>query len=141
MVISSMQDERLNILSALSKDLPLAGDVDFGALVDQTEGFTGADLKAVLYNAQLEAVHKTLNNAAGLSLLTSMNSMDVDAPPEYDATGLVPSSPNTRRKVRVGGRGWWCLLCYPYLHAIDKQKFVQIFVDPCYPQNFGWQNV
>eukprot|EP00731_Ephydatia_muelleri_P030263 Em0021g786a len=95
------KDERLNILSALSKDLPLAGDVDFGALVDQTEGFTGADLKAVLYNAQLEAVHKTLNNAAGLSLLTSMNSMDVDAPPEYDATGLVPSSPNTRRKLCI----------------------------------------
>ena len=97
------KDERLDILKALSKDLPLARDVNFLVLADRTDGFTGADLKAVLYNAQLEAVHKTLDNAGpgGGTLLTSMDSMDVDAPPEYDVSGLVPSSPNTKRKLCI----------------------------------------
>ena len=110
--MSSIQDERLDILKALSKDLPLARDVNFLVLADRTDGFTGADLKAVLYNAQLEAVHKTLDNAGpgGGTLLTSMDSMDVDAPPEYDVSGLVPSSPNTKRKVR-GEASSYVLTC------------------------------
>lgn len=47
----------MEILKALSTGLTLAADVDLEQLAAATEQFTGADLKAVLYNAQLEAVH------------------------------------------------------------------------------------
>ncbi|XP_061598597.1 peroxisome biogenesis factor 1 [Cololabis saira] len=50
-------DARVEILKALSTGLSLAPDVDLQQLAAVTEHFTGADLKALLYNAQLEAVH------------------------------------------------------------------------------------
>ncbi|NWI19497.1 PEX1 factor, partial [Crypturellus soui] len=59
------QASRYEILKALSHSLSLANDVDFQYLAAKTEHFTGADLKALLYNAQLEAVHATLGS--GLS--------------------------------------------------------------------------
>ncbi|NXB46623.1 PEX1 factor, partial [Leucopsar rothschildi] len=55
------QDSRYEILKALSHSLSLANDVDFKDLAAKTEQFTGADLKALLYNAQLEAIHTNLN--------------------------------------------------------------------------------
>ncbi|XP_014731104.1 PREDICTED: peroxisome biogenesis factor 1 isoform X1 [Sturnus vulgaris] len=56
------QDSRYEILKALSHSLSLANDVDFKDLAAKTEQFTGADLKALLYNAQLEAIHTNLNS-------------------------------------------------------------------------------
>ncbi|NWU21140.1 PEX1 factor, partial [Dyaphorophyia castanea] len=55
------QNSRYEILKALSHSLSLASDVDFQDLAAKTEQFTGADLKALLYNAQLEAIHTNLN--------------------------------------------------------------------------------
>lgn len=40
--------------------LPLADDVDLEALTYMTEGFSGADLQALLSDAQLAAVHELL---------------------------------------------------------------------------------
>lgn len=51
---------RLEILTVLSKSLPLADDVDLQHVASVTESFTGADLKALLYNAQLEALQGRL---------------------------------------------------------------------------------
>ncbi|NWH19158.1 PEX1 factor, partial [Grus americana] len=59
------QNSRYEILKALSHSLSLANDVDFQDLAAKTEQFTGADLKALLYNAQLEAIHTNL--ASGLT--------------------------------------------------------------------------
>uniref|UniRef100_A0A8C3PNG9 Peroxisomal ATPase PEX1 n=1 Tax=Calidris pygmaea TaxID=425635 RepID=A0A8C3PNG9_9CHAR len=56
------QNSRYEILKALSHSLSLANDVDFQDLAAKTEQFTGADLKALLYNAQLEAVHTHLGS-------------------------------------------------------------------------------
>uniref|UniRef100_A0A3P9HR45 Peroxisomal ATPase PEX1 n=1 Tax=Oryzias latipes TaxID=8090 RepID=A0A3P9HR45_ORYLA len=50
-------EARVEILKALSTGLPMTPDVDLEQLAAVTEQFTGADLKALLYNAQLEAVH------------------------------------------------------------------------------------
>ncbi|NXL88575.1 PEX1 factor, partial [Alectura lathami] len=58
------QSSRCEILKALSHSLSLANDVDFEYLAAKTEHFTGADLKALLYNAQLEAIH---NLSSGLT--------------------------------------------------------------------------
>ncbi|KAM6202731.1 peroxisomal ATPase PEX1 isoform 2-T2 [Rhynchocyon petersi] len=54
------QVSRLEILNVLSDSLPLADDVDLQHVASVTESFTGADLKALLYNAQLEALHGRL---------------------------------------------------------------------------------
>lgn len=54
------QVSRLEILTVLSKSLPLADDVDLQHVASVTESFTGADLKALLYNAQLEALQGRL---------------------------------------------------------------------------------
>ncbi|XP_077896546.1 peroxisomal ATPase PEX1 isoform X4 [Ictidomys tridecemlineatus] len=54
------QVSRLEILNVLSDSLPLADDVDLQHVASLTDSFTGADLKALLYNAQLEALHGRL---------------------------------------------------------------------------------
>lgn len=38
----------------------MAGDVDLEQIASATDSCTGADLKALLYNAQLEAIHSSL---------------------------------------------------------------------------------
>ncbi|KAG7990266.1 hypothetical protein I3843_02G017200 [Carya illinoinensis] len=54
--------ERLDILRVLSRKLPLASDVDLDAIACITEGFSGADLQALLSDAQLAAVHELLGS-------------------------------------------------------------------------------
>ena len=41
----------------------MATDVDLSALSEMCINFTGADLKALLYNAQLEAIHEMMDIA------------------------------------------------------------------------------
>lgn len=55
--------ERLDILTVLSRKLPLASDVNLEAVADITEAFSGADLQALLSDAQLAAVHDFLDSA------------------------------------------------------------------------------
>ncbi|KAL5840800.1 hypothetical protein ACOSQ4_013408 [Xanthoceras sorbifolium] len=55
--------ERLDILKVLSRKLPLASDVELDAIAHMTEGFSGADLQALLSDAQLAAVHELLSTA------------------------------------------------------------------------------
>ncbi|XP_061442951.1 peroxisomal ATPase PEX1 isoform X2 [Rhineura floridana] len=68
------QASRFEILRALSHSLPLAYDVDFQLLAAKTEYFTGADLKALLYNAQLEAVHANLGSTVPQDIGSSSDS-------------------------------------------------------------------
>lgn len=44
----------------LTHTVPLAADVDLEQIAVATELYTGADLKGLLYNAQLEAIHSSL---------------------------------------------------------------------------------
>jgi peroxin-1 len=44
----------------VSRKIALASDVDLSEIARQTEGFSGADLQALVYNAQLEVVHEEL---------------------------------------------------------------------------------
>ncbi|KAI6668243.1 hypothetical protein NL676_023806 [Syzygium grande] len=52
-------------LKLLSRKLPLASDVDLDAVAHMTEGFSGADLQALLSNAQLQAVNDLLDSSEG----------------------------------------------------------------------------
>lgn len=57
-VFRFLQDERLDILKALSSKLHLPDDVRLDEIALETEHYSGADLQAVLYTAQLKAVHQ-----------------------------------------------------------------------------------
>uniref|UniRef100_A0AAY4EJG9 Peroxisomal ATPase PEX1 n=1 Tax=Denticeps clupeoides TaxID=299321 RepID=A0AAY4EJG9_9TELE len=54
------QVSRLDILKVFAQSVTLAEDVDLEQVAAATELFTGADLKALLYNAQLEAIHASV---------------------------------------------------------------------------------
>ncbi|CAJ1939703.1 unnamed protein product [Sphenostylis stenocarpa] len=54
--------ERLEILAVLSRKLAMAKDIDLATIANMTEGFSGADLQALLSDAQLAAVHDVLDN-------------------------------------------------------------------------------
>ncbi|KAF8706842.1 AAA protein, partial [Rhizoctonia solani] len=53
-------DERQEILEAVSRKIALAPGLDLKEVARRTEGFSGADLQALVYNAQLEVVHEEL---------------------------------------------------------------------------------
>lgn len=54
------EQERRQILKALSRKMPLAPDVELDWVADNCPHFSGADLGAVLSEAQLRAVHEKL---------------------------------------------------------------------------------
>jgi peroxin-1 len=57
------EEDRLDILQALSKKLKMSDDALETGLPEvstRTEGYSGADLQAVVYNAHLEAIHDVL---------------------------------------------------------------------------------
>jgi len=55
-------DERLEILKVHSKTVSLANDTSLEDVASLTEGFSGADLAAILTDAGLAAVHELLDN-------------------------------------------------------------------------------
>jgi peroxin-1 len=54
--------ERLEILKVHSREVSLASDASLEEVASLTEGFTGADLAAILRDAKLAAVHKVLED-------------------------------------------------------------------------------
>lgn len=57
-------DDRIDILRALGKKLTLSPDVldALPEIASRTEGYSGADLQALIYNAHLEAIHDVLGD-------------------------------------------------------------------------------
>ena len=41
--------------------MPISADVDLESVAAATEGFSGADLQALLYNAHLQVVHESID--------------------------------------------------------------------------------
>ncbi|TPX48029.1 hypothetical protein SeLEV6574_g02296 [Synchytrium endobioticum] len=54
-------EERKDILKAVARKLVVDASVDFHDLAVKSEGMSGADLQAMLYNAHLEAVHEMID--------------------------------------------------------------------------------
>eukprot|EP00794_Sanderia_malayensis_P000363 gene363-996_t len=52
------EEERCEILKALSNNLDVEDSMDFKSISEKTKGFSGADIKALLYNAQLKSIHR-----------------------------------------------------------------------------------
>lgn len=57
--------ERMDILTVLSRKLPLSNNVNLETIASMTEGFSGADLQALLSDAQLASVHELLDSVDG----------------------------------------------------------------------------
>ncbi|KDQ55035.1 hypothetical protein JAAARDRAFT_181043 [Jaapia argillacea MUCL 33604] len=55
-------EDRKEILEAVARKVPMSSSVDFEELARLTEGYSGADLQALVYNAQLEVIHTTLSH-------------------------------------------------------------------------------
>jgi peroxin-1 len=57
-------EDRVDILRALGKKLKLSADVldNLDEIAERTEGYSGADLQALVYNAHLEAIHDVLGD-------------------------------------------------------------------------------
>jgi len=56
--------DRHEILVAASRKVRLEGGIDMNTLAQRTEGYTGADLQALIYNAQLDAIHSAIEDSA-----------------------------------------------------------------------------
>ncbi|KAJ9655151.1 Peroxisome biosynthesis protein pex1 [Neophaeococcomyces mojaviensis] len=61
------QSDREDILRAVSTKLHLMPEVEakLSSIAERTEGFSGADLQALMYNAHLEAIHDLLGDLSG----------------------------------------------------------------------------
>ncbi|KAL6965455.1 Peroxisome biosynthesis protein pex1 [Sarracenia purpurea var. burkii] len=57
------KSERLEILTVFSRKVTLASDVDLDSIAHMTEGFSGADLQAILSEAQVAAAHDVLDSS------------------------------------------------------------------------------
>lgn len=70
-------------MEAVARKVPTAPSIDFGDLAAVTEGYSGADLQAVIYNAHLEAVHASIaSTSQGSTVLR-----EEESPIEYIAFG------------------------------------------------------
>ena len=71
-------------MEAVSHKVVLAPSVDLEEIAQDTEGFSGADLQALIYNAQLEVIHETIA-ATTLSNDSKINGKkpDSDQPLRY----------------------------------------------------------
>ncbi|KAF8637996.1 hypothetical protein AX16_010628 [Volvariella volvacea WC 439] len=55
-------DERKDILQAIGRKIAFEENVDLDEVAAATEGFSGADLQALVYNAHLEVIHASISS-------------------------------------------------------------------------------
>jgi SpoVK/Ycf46/Vps4 family AAA+-type ATPase len=95
---------------AVARKVAVSSLVDFDQLAAETEGFSGADLQALLYNAHLDVIHSSI---AHLSSVTSVSNQVDDKPIEYITFGNTPNQPSLSKaeeaalQSRVSSR-WTC---------------------------------
>lgn len=75
-------------MKALSKGLHLR-KADLRKIAQQTEYYTGADLKAILYSAQLQAVHEILGDQGTYSEASDTSKSEEETQPESQAKVMV----------------------------------------------------
>ncbi|TPX16431.1 uncharacterized protein E0L32_003725 [Thyridium curvatum] len=102
-------EDRLDIIKALAKKAKLSDDFlssedDLLELARRTEGFSGADLQALVSNAQLEAIHDVLDGPDQASSATASGRRGGGAGARKTASSLAAA---TRKFVqfRYGGGG------------------------------------
>ncbi|OSD00321.1 AAA-domain-containing protein [Trametes coccinea BRFM310] len=98
-------EERKEILEALSRKVALAPSVDLAALAEETDGFSGADLQALMYNAHLEVVHDTISSHVATSSTKSngasaiaASSADASEPVKYTLQRIMSGTSADKRR-------------------------------------------
>ncbi|KAI0083839.1 AAA-domain-containing protein [Irpex rosettiformis] len=77
--------ERKEILKAVSRKVTLSDSIDLEEVAQATEGFSGADLQALVYNAQLEIIHETISaSSPDGPMVNGGRAADEDLPVEYE---------------------------------------------------------
>ncbi|PPQ77199.1 hypothetical protein CVT25_011045 [Psilocybe cyanescens] len=77
-------EERKDILKAVARKMTISAAVDFDEVATKTEGFSGADLQALLYNAHLDVIHTSI---AETPLESSDAGRTEDMPIQYITIG------------------------------------------------------
>ncbi|KAF3320553.1 peroxisome biogenesis protein 1 isoform X1 [Carex littledalei] len=90
--------DRLDILSVLSKKLPLSSDVILEDIASVTDGFSGADLQALLSDAQLAAVHQLLDSQENSSSSSGSSPVINDSILKSVASNARPSISESEKK-------------------------------------------
>jgi peroxin-1 len=79
--------DRKEILEACSRKIQFEDDIDLSDYAERTEGYTGADLQALTYNANLEAIHDVMKISTDQTATRSM-----DEAVQLNYTTLMPGS-------------------------------------------------
>ncbi|KAJ7076895.1 P-loop containing nucleoside triphosphate hydrolase protein [Mycena belliarum] len=77
-------EDRKDILQAVARKVTLSSSVRLEEIAAATEGYSGADLQALLYNAHLEVVHSSIS---ATSLDVRNSSREEDAPVHFTVIG------------------------------------------------------
>ncbi|KAF8971068.1 P-loop containing nucleoside triphosphate hydrolase protein [Flammula alnicola] len=77
-------EERKDILKAVARKMTVSSTVDFDEIASRTEGFSGADLQALLYNAHLDVIHASILEAPSV---TSGSDKDDETSVQYVMIG------------------------------------------------------
>ncbi|PNF36343.1 hypothetical protein B7P43_G00528 [Cryptotermes secundus] len=114
------KDDRFAILQALSRKLVLSDNTDLGEIANETEGFTGADLQAVLYTALLKAVEETVtpSNADNKDIKLQPLARDLSDKPQKVTSGPMVTQGNLKTALKE---------TKPSLSDMEKFKYHLIY--------------
>ncbi|KAF9198235.1 Peroxisome biosynthesis protein pex1, partial [Haplosporangium sp. Z 27] len=96
--------ERFEILTCLARKMEVAEDVDLMECARRTEGLTGADLQAVLYNAHLEAIRVAIEKDEAIKKERQNNAGETGS--SSPVIGGSQADGKMMRFVSLGGKGF-----------------------------------
>ncbi|KAF9116910.1 Peroxisome biosynthesis protein pex1 [Mortierella sp. AM989] len=98
--------ERFEILTCLARKMEVAEDVDLMECARRTDGLTGADLQAVLYNAHLEAIRVAIEKDEAIKKERQSSSGDAgSSSPVIGGANSNQTDGKLMRFVSLGGKG------------------------------------
>ncbi|KAG6837810.1 hypothetical protein H0H93_016178 [Arthromyces matolae] len=70
MLLCGMPDlmDRKEILEAVGRRVSTSSSVDWEEIASKTEGFSGADLQALVYNAHLDSIHRSIQTSSDIKV-------------------------------------------------------------------------
>ncbi|KAF9106167.1 Peroxisome biosynthesis protein pex1 [Mortierella sp. GBA35] len=101
-------EERHEILACLARKMEVAEDVDLMECARRTEGLTGADLQAVLYNAHLEAIRVAIEKDEAVKKERSAAGTGASSPVAGGSSTAATTSRGDSKMARFvsfGGKG------------------------------------
>lgn len=91
--------ERLSIFKAISKRVSFADDVELEEINKQCENYTGADIQALVYNAQLEVAHETLQQLRSARSANNGNGKSTNGTSNVNVIGSFDKSSVEEKKL------------------------------------------